>query len=116
MHESLEKGTRSEAGIENQAKNQPVALLEKEAAPAPLSGAQLSPYSRMRKARVAHKATRLLSMIDPLVLSTEMMILTSPSPKGQVPKSSKAGREGNLSLILGQTLKGHLVSFHHCTE
>lgn len=38
-HESLEKGTRSEAGIENQAKNQPVALWEKEAAPRPLSSA-----------------------------------------------------------------------------
>lgn len=112
----MEKGTRSEAGIENQAKNQPVALWEKEAAPAPLSSARLSSYSRMRKAWVAHKAPRLLPMLDPLVLSTEMMVLTSPSPKGQVPESSKEGREGNRSLILGQTLKDLSVSFHHRTE
>lgn len=90
MHESLEKGTRSEAQIENQAKNQPVG---EGSSPRPLSRARLSSYSGMRKASVAHKTTRLLPMLDPLVLSTEMMTLTHHLPKEKYLKIQRKGRK-----------------------
>lgn len=70
-----------------------ISLLEKEAAPAPLSRARLSSYSGMRKASVAHKTTCLLPMLDPLVLSTEMMTLTHHLPKEKYLKIQRKGRK-----------------------
>lgn len=72
-----------------------MSLLEKEATPPPPapSRARLSSYSGMRKASVAHKTTRLLPMLDPLVLSTEMMTLTHHLPQEKYLKIQRKGRK-----------------------